>query len=72
MGNRYIRRLPCLGAMGVIAPRQGSRRKSDPGNDWPGRLIATKPLEVVAIAQASRMARAIRAMPGTGEAWRTA
>lgn len=71
MGNRYIRRLLYLGAMGVIS----ARRRRDPGNDWPGddwlaRLIATKPLKVAAIALANRMARAVWAMLRTGEAWR--
>ena len=68
MGNRYIRRLLYLGAMGVIS----ARRKAEPGNDWLGRLIATKPLKVAAIALANRMARAIWAMLKTGEAWRPA
>ena len=68
MGNRYIRRLLCPGAMGVIS----ARRKTEPGDDWLGRLIATKPLKVAAIALANRMARAIRAMLRTDEAWRPA
>lgn len=68
MGNRYIRRLLYLGAMGVIS----ARRNAAPGNDWLGRLIATKPLKVAAIALANRMARAIWAMLKTGEAWRPA
>ena len=68
MGNRYIRRLLYLGAMGVIS----ARRLSEPGTDWLGRLIATKPLKVAAIALANRMARAIWAMLKTGEAWRPA
>ena len=68
MGNRYIRRLLYLGAMGVMA----ARKCSDPGTDWLGCLIATKPLKVAAIALANRMARAIWAMLRTGEAWRPA
>ena len=68
MGNRYIRRLLYLGAMGVIS----ARRLSEPGIDWLGRLIATKPLKVAAIALANRMARAIWAMLKRGEAWRPA
>jgi transposase len=66
MGNRYIRRLLYLGAMGVIS----ARKRSDPGTDWLGRLIAAKPLKVAAIALANRMARAIWAMLKTGEVWR--
>jgi transposase len=44
--------------MGVIS----ARKKSDPGNDWLGGLIRIKPLKVVAIALANRMARAVWAM----------
>lgn len=68
MGNRYIRRLLYPGAMGVIS----ARRLSEPSTDWLGRLVATKPLKVAAIALANRMARAIWAMLKTGEAWRPA
>jgi Transposase and inactivated derivatives len=68
MGNRYIRRLLHLGAMGVIS----TRKRTDPGEDWLGCMMAKKPLKVVAIALANRMARAIWAMPRTGEAWRAA
>jgi transposase len=68
MGNRYIRRLLYLGAMGVIA----KRRKSDPGEDWLGGMIRAKPLKLVAIALANRMARQVWAMLRTGEAWRAA
>lgn len=68
MGNRYIRRLLYLGAMGVIS----TRKRSDPGDDWLGDLIRAKPLKVVAIALANRMARAVWAMLRTGETWRAA
>lgn len=68
MGNRYIRRLLYLGAMGVIS----ARKRADPGEDWLGRMLAKKPLKVVAIALANRMARQIWAMLRTGEAWRAA
>ncbi|WP_370528961.1 hypothetical protein [Paracoccus sp. AK26] len=50
--------------MGVIS----AHRLSEPGTDWLGRLVATKPLKVAAIALANRMARAIWAMLKTGEA----
>lgn len=40
MGNRYVRRLLYLGAMGVIS----ARKRSDPGDDWLGRLLGKKPL----------------------------
>jgi transposase len=68
MGNRYIRRLLYLGAMGVIS----TRKRSDPGDDWLGGLIRAKPLKIVAIALANRMARAVWAMLRTGETWRAA
>jgi transposase len=68
MGNRYIRRLLYLGAMAVIS----TRKRSDPGEDWLGGMVRTKPLKVVAIALANRMARAVWAMLRTGEAWRAA
>lgn len=68
MSNRYIRRLLCLGAMGVIS----ARKRSDPGKDWLGSMLEKKPLKVVAIALANRMARAVWAMLRTGETWRPA
>lgn len=68
MGNRYIRRLLYLGAMGVIS----ARKRSDPGEDWLGRMLGKKPLKLAAIALANRMARQIWAMLRTGEAWRAA
>lgn len=66
IGNRHVRRLLYLGAMGVIS----TRKRTDPGDDRLGRMLAKKPLKVVAVALANRMARAVWAMPRTGEAWR--
>ncbi|WP_094023831.1 IS110 family transposase, partial [Maliponia aquimaris] len=51
MGNRYIRRLPYLGAMAQIMVRRRSRH---PGTDWLSRKLATKETRVVAIALANR------------------
>jgi transposase len=68
MGNRYIRRLLYLGAMGVIS----TRKRAEPGEDWLGRMLAKKQLKVVALALANRMARQVWAMLRTGEAWRAA
>jgi len=68
MGNRSIRRLLYLGAMGVIP----ARKRSDPGDDGLGSLMSTKPLKGVATALANRMARAVGAMLRTGESWRAA
>lgn len=64
MGNRYIRRLLYLGAMGVIS----TRKRAEPGEDWLAEMLRKKPLKVVAIALANRMARQIWAMLRTGEA----
>lgn len=49
-----------------------TRKRTDPGEDWLGRMLAKKPLKVVAIALANRMARQVWAMLRTGEAWRAA
>ncbi len=68
MGNRYIRRLLCPGAMGVIS----ARKRFDPGKDWLGSMLERKPVKVVAIALVNRMARAVWAMLRTGETWRPA
>src|SRR5690606_3573521 len=68
MGNRYLRRLLYLGAMGVIS----ARRKAGEQSDWLGRVLATKPARLAAVAPANRMARAIWAMLRTSEVWRPA
>ena len=68
MGNRYIRRLLYLGAMGVIS----TRKRTEPSEDWLGEVLRKKQLKVVAVALANRMARQIWAMLRTGEAWRAA
>lgn len=66
MGNRYIRRLLYLGAMAQIA----ARRKRGPGEDWLWSLLQNKPVKLVAIALASRMARTIWALLKTGERYK--
>ncbi len=68
MGNRYIRRLLYLGAMGVIS----TRKRADPGEDWLGRMLGKKPLKVVAIALVNRMARQVWALLRTGDTWQAA
>lgn len=47
-----------------------TRKRADPGEDWLGRMLGKKPLKLVAIALANRMARQIWAMLRTGESWR--
>lgn len=49
-----------------------ARKRSDPGDDWLGRMLRKKPLNAVAIALANRMARAVWAMLRSGEAWQAA
>ena len=58
MGNRCIRRLLYLGAMGVIA----ARRRKAAGDDWLWQMLARKPVKLVAIALANRTARTVRAL----------
>jgi transposase len=67
-GNRSIRRRLCPGAMGVISPR----KRTDPGEDWPGKMPRQTPPKVGAIALANRMARQSRAMLRRGGVLRAA
>jgi transposase len=66
MGNRYIRRLLYLGAMATIA----TRRRKPAGDDWLWGMLQRKPVKLVAIALANRMARTVWAMLKTGETYR--
>jgi transposase len=59
MGQRDIRRLLIIGAMAVI--RWASRHGARPGS-WLGRMLDRKPLMLVAMALANKMARSIWAM----------
>ena len=65
MGNRYIRRLLYLGAMGVIA----ARRHRPAGDDWLWQMLARKPVKLVAIALANRTARTVWALLRSGESY---
>lgn len=67
-GNRYLRRLLYFGAMAQIS----ARRAGKPGTDWLWRMLERKPVKVVAIALANRMARVVWAMIRTGDSYRTA
>ena len=70
-GNGYLRRLLHLGAMACISARHGRRvAPTDQAPDWLDRMLARKPVKVVAIALAARTVRALiargssyRAMP---------
>ena len=70
-GNRYLRRLLYLGAMARISARRG-RRAAPAGStpDWLDRMLARKPVKVVAIALAARMARTIWALIAHGDSYR--
>jgi transposase len=59
MGQRDIRRLLIVGAMSVI--RWASRRGAPEGS-WLSRMLARKPLMLVAMALANKMARTAWAM----------
>ncbi len=70
-GNRYLRRLLYLGAMARIAARRGRPpvpAASTP--DWLHRMLARKPVKVVAVALAARMARTVWALIRSGDSYR--
>ena len=67
-GNRYLRRLLYLGAMARIS----ARRRRGPGADWLWRMLERKPVKVVAVALANRMARIVWALIATGDSYRAA
>ena len=71
-GNRCLRRRLHLGAMALISARRGRRaaRAKDAAPDWLDRLPARKPVKVVAVALAARMARTIWALIARGESCR--
>lgn len=66
MGNRYLRRLLYLGALAQITAR--SRKPA--GEDWLWKMLQRKPVKLVAIALAGRMARTVWALLKTGESYR--
>ena len=67
MGQRDIRRLLVIGATAVI--RWASRRGA-PAGSWLARMLERKPIPVVAVALANKMARGIWAMLSRGESIR--
>lgn len=72
-GNRYLRRLLYLGAMARISARRGRRGISlDAAPDWLDRMLERKPVKLVAIALANRMARTIWALIHRGDSYRAA
>lgn len=65
-GNRYLRRLLYLGAMAQIS----ARRRGGPGTDWLWHMLQRKPVKIVAVALANRMARVVWALIRSGESYR--
>jgi transposase len=69
MGDRYIRRLLFQGALSAI---HWGRRKPGFAQSWLGRLLARKPLRLVAVALANKIARIAWALLARGETYRPA
>jgi transposase len=68
-GDRYIRRLLIIGATGLIR----YKRKTVPGGlDWVTGLLAKKPVRLVTVALANKMARIAWAILCRGELYREA
>lgn len=67
MGQRDIRRLLISGAMAVLQWARRSKKVKDP---WLARMLAKKPLMMVAVALANRMARGLWAMTVKNEEFR--
>lgn len=66
-GNRYLRKLLTLGStslLRVAAKRQGALR------DWLAVLLAKKPVRLVTVALANKLARILWAVMTTGEVFR--
>lgn len=69
--NRYLRRLLYLGAMARINARRGRRAApTDQAPDWLDRMLVRKPVKVVAVALAARMARTVWALIARGGSYR--
>lgn len=72
-GNRTLRRLLYLGAMARISARRGRREGAlGAAPDWLDRMLDRKPVKVVAVALANRMARTIWALIRRGDSCRAA
>ena len=67
MGQRDIRRLLIIGASNVI---RAVSRKGPPEGSWLARMLARKPLMLVIIALANKMARGLWAMLAKNEDFR--
>ncbi len=69
MGDRYIRRLLISGAMSAI---HRCKRGPDFAASWLGRLLDRKPVRLVAVALANKIARIAWALMVRGETFRPA
>jgi transposase len=67
MGQRDIRRLLIIGAVGAV---RWAARKGAPEGTWLARMMAKKPRMLVAVALANRMARVAWALMRKGEEYR--
>jgi transposase len=68
-GDRYLRKLLVVGATGLIR----YKRKTIPGGiEWVEKLLARKPVRVVTVALANKMARIAWAILSRGEIYRHA
>jgi transposase len=69
MGNRDLRRLLVVGAMAVLRHRN---RQEEPLRQWIVRLLAVKPIKLVAVALANKLARIAWAILTKGDSYRRA
>ena len=69
MGQRDLRRLLVIGASSVV---RWARMCGTAGDGWLSRMLARKPLQVVIVAPANRMAHIAWALIATGGSYRSA
>jgi len=69
MGDRYIRRLLISGAMSAI---YRCKRGTGFATTWLGRMLARKPVRLVAVALANKIARIAWALMARGDSYRPA
>ncbi len=67
MGQRDLRRLLITGAMAVV---RWAARRGAPEGSWLGRMMARKPMMLVAVALANKMARTAWALMAHGGVYR--
>jgi transposase len=67
MGERTLRRLPILGASGVL---RWAARNGTPAGSWIARMVSRKPPMLVRVALANKMARIVWALMAKGGIYR--